>query len=161
MLMCNDYRNPLHQMQGLRYKSAAVIESICLSGRQLLQRPFAVDPILYCVCKQQGGGGDRERMFGNFPALYYLLLTFKLTNSVLSNDFIYCGASDWWLWRRGRRVAIAIIIITIIIIIITDFIFYDSISKIFWSLHEIIFICKQESARKGELSEDRFMTPRQ
>jgi hypothetical protein len=29
--------------------------------------------------------------------------------------------------------------------------------EIFWSLHEIIFICKQESARDGELSEDKFM----
>jgi hypothetical protein len=25
-------------------------------------------------------------------------------NAVLSNVFIYWGASDWWLWRRGRRV---------------------------------------------------------
>jgi hypothetical protein len=33
--------------------------------------------------------------------------------------------------------------------------------EIFWSTDEIIFICKQESAREGELSEDRFMTPRQ
>jgi hypothetical protein len=31
--------------------------------------------------------------------------------------------------------------------------------KIFWSSHKIIFISKQESAREGELSEDRFMTP--
>jgi hypothetical protein len=31
--------------------------------------------------------------------------------------------------------------------------------KIFWSSHEIICIWKQESAREGELSEDRFMTP--
>jgi hypothetical protein len=37
---------------------------------------------------------------------------------VLTNVFIYWGASDWWLWRRGRRVAIAIIIIIIIIIVI-------------------------------------------
>jgi hypothetical protein len=29
--------------------------------------------------------------------------------------------------------------------------------EIFWSSHEISFICKQES--EGELSEDRFMTP--
>jgi hypothetical protein len=28
--------------------------------------------------------------------------------AVLSNVFIYWGASDWWLWRRGRHVAIAI-----------------------------------------------------
>jgi hypothetical protein len=33
--------------------------------------------------------------------------------------------------------------------------------EIFWSTHEIIFICKQESAREDEQSEDRFMTPRQ
>jgi hypothetical protein len=33
--------------------------------------------------------------------------------------------------------------------------------EIFWISHEISFICKQESAREGELSEDRFMTPRQ
>jgi hypothetical protein len=30
--------------------------------------------------------------------------------------------------------------------------------EIFWSSHEIIFISKQESAREGELSDDRFMT---
>jgi hypothetical protein len=30
--------------------------------------------------------------------------------------------------------------------------------EIFWSSHEISFICKQESACEGELSEDRFMT---
>jgi hypothetical protein len=33
--------------------------------------------------------------------------------------------------------------------------------EIFLSSQEISFICKQESAREGELSEDRFMTPRQ
>jgi hypothetical protein len=33
--------------------------------------------------------------------------------------------------------------------------------EIFWSSHEIIFICKQESECEGELSEDRFMTPGQ
>jgi hypothetical protein len=33
--------------------------------------------------------------------------------------------------------------------------------KIFWSSHETIFICKQESAREGELGEDIFMTPLQ
>jgi hypothetical protein len=33
--------------------------------------------------------------------------------------------------------------------------------EIFLSSQEIIFICKQESAREGELSEDRFMSPRQ
>jgi hypothetical protein len=33
--------------------------------------------------------------------------------------------------------------------------------EIFWSLHEISLICKQESAREGESSEDVFMTPRQ
>jgi hypothetical protein len=33
--------------------------------------------------------------------------------------------------------------------------------EIFSSSHEIILIYKQESAREGELSEDRFMTPRQ
>jgi hypothetical protein len=38
--------------------------------------------------------------------------------AVLSNVFIYWGACDWWLWRQGRHVAIAIIIIIIIIIII-------------------------------------------
>jgi hypothetical protein len=32
-------------------------------------------------------------------------------------------------------------------------------SEIFLGSHEIIFICKQESAREGELSEDRFDTP--
>jgi hypothetical protein len=48
----------------------------------------------------------------------------------------------------------------ILIKIITDFIFYESIPEIFCSSHEIIFICKQISAREGELSEDRFKTPR-
>jgi hypothetical protein len=33
--------------------------------------------------------------------------------------------------------------------------------EIFWSSHEISFICKQESAREGELSEDSFLTPQQ
>jgi hypothetical protein len=33
--------------------------------------------------------------------------------------------------------------------------------EIFWSTDETIFICKQERARESELSEDRFMTPRQ
>jgi hypothetical protein len=32
------------------------------------------------------------------------------SKSALSNVFIYWSASDRWLWRRGRRVAIAIII---------------------------------------------------
>jgi hypothetical protein len=48
-----------------------------------------------------------------FYSEYQWLLDFT---AVLSNVFIYWGASDWWLWMRGRRVAIAIIII----IIITD-----------------------------------------
>jgi hypothetical protein len=34
----------------------------------------------------------------------------KWCTAVLSNVFIYKGASDWWLSRRGRPVAIAIII---------------------------------------------------
>jgi hypothetical protein len=46
------------------------------------------------------------------PAEVAFLIGFK---PVLSNVFIYWGASDRWLWRRGRRVAIAIIIIIIII----------------------------------------------
>jgi hypothetical protein len=63
----------------------------------------------------------------------------------LSNVFIYWGASDCWLWRRGRPVAIAIIIVVVVAIIIiiiiiklilivilikiiTYFISYDSIS---------------------------------
>jgi hypothetical protein len=33
--------------------------------------------------------------------------------------------------------------------------------EIFWSSQEISFICKQESGREDELSEDRFMTPQQ
>jgi hypothetical protein len=33
--------------------------------------------------------------------------------------------------------------------------------EIFGSSHAIIVICNQESARESELSEDRFMTPRQ
>jgi hypothetical protein len=32
-------------------------------------------------------------------------------SAVLSNVFIYWGASDRWLWRRGHRVTIVIIII--------------------------------------------------
>jgi hypothetical protein len=38
--------------------------------------------------------------------------------TVLSNGFVYWDASDWWLWRRGRRVAVAIIMMMMIIIII-------------------------------------------
>jgi hypothetical protein len=49
----------------------------------------------------------------------------------------------------------------VILIKITNFIFMTVFPKIFWSSHEIGFIWKQESAREGELSEDRFMTPRQ
>jgi hypothetical protein len=39
---------------------------------------------------------------------------YRRPRAVLSNVFIYWGASDWWLWRRGRRVAIATTIIIII-----------------------------------------------
>jgi hypothetical protein len=49
----------------------------------------------------------------------------------------------------------------VLLIKTTDFIFMTVFPEIFWSSLEIIFICKQESARDGELSEDRFMTPRQ
>jgi hypothetical protein len=49
----------------------------------------------------------------------------------------------------------------VILIKITDFIFMTVFPEIFLSSHEIIFICKHESAREGELSENRFMTPRQ
>jgi hypothetical protein len=48
-----------------------------------------------------------------------------------------------------------------VILIVILFYFLTEFPEIFWSSHEIIFICKQESAREGELSEDRFMTPRQ
>jgi hypothetical protein len=43
----------------------------------------------------------------------------------------------------------------ILIIITSDFIFMTVFPEIFWSSHKIIFICKQKSAREGELSEDR------
>jgi hypothetical protein len=46
----------------------------------------------------------------------------------------------------------------IILIKITDFIFMTVFPEIFWSSHEIIFICEQEIAREGKLSEDRFIT---
>jgi hypothetical protein len=49
----------------------------------------------------------------------------------------------------------------ILIKITTDLIFMTVFPEIFWRSGEIIFICKQESAREGELNEDRFMTPRQ
>jgi hypothetical protein len=49
----------------------------------------------------------------------------------------------------------------ILIKITTGFIFMTVFTEIFGSSHKIIFFCKQESAREGELSEDRFMTPRQ
>jgi hypothetical protein len=49
----------------------------------------------------------------------------------------------------------------ILIKIMTDFIFMTVFPEIFLTSHEISFICKQESAREGELSEDRFMTPGQ
>jgi hypothetical protein len=42
--------------------------------------------------------------------------TLSVCRPVMSNVFLYWGASDWWLCRRGRGVAIAIIIIIIIII---------------------------------------------
>jgi hypothetical protein len=54
-----------------------------------------------------------------------------------------------------------VILIVILIKITTDFIFMTVFPEIFLSSHEISFICKQESARQGGLSEDRFMTPRQ
>jgi hypothetical protein len=47
------------------------------------------------------------------------------------------------------------------VILIKIITFYDIFPEIFLSSHEIIVICKQESAREGELSEDIFMTPRQ
>jgi hypothetical protein len=53
------------------------------------------------------------------------------------------------------------VILIVILIKITDFIFMTVFPEIFWSSHEIIVICKQESAREGELSEDRFITHRQ
>jgi hypothetical protein len=49
----------------------------------------------------------------------HVFLSEPQSGPVLSNVFIYWGASDWWLWRCGRPVAIAIIIIitpTIILI---------------------------------------------
>jgi hypothetical protein len=49
----------------------------------------------------------------------------------------------------------------ILIKMTTDFIFMTVFPEIFLSSHEIIVICKQESARENELSEDRYMTPRQ
>jgi hypothetical protein len=54
-----------------------------------------------------------------------------------------------------------IVIVIIVILIKINFIFLTVFLEIFWSSHEISFICKQESAREGELSEDSFMTPRQ
>jgi hypothetical protein len=53
------------------------------------------------------------------------------------------------------------VVLIVILIKITYFIFMTVFPEIFLSSHEIIFICKQESSREGELSEDRFMTPRQ
>jgi hypothetical protein len=47
----------------------------------------------------------------------------------------------------------------ILIKIITDFVFMTVFLEIFLSSHEIHFICKQNSPREGELSEDRSMTP--
>jgi hypothetical protein len=49
----------------------------------------------------------------------------------------------------------------VIIKITTDFIFMTVFPEIFRSSHEIIFICEEESAPEGELSEVRFMTPPQ
>jgi hypothetical protein len=53
------------------------------------------------------------------------------------------------------------VVLIVILIKITDFSFITVFPEIFWSSHEISFICKQESVREGELSEDRFMPPRQ
>jgi hypothetical protein len=55
---------------------------------------------------------------------------------VVSNDFIYWGASDGWLWRRGRPVAIATIIIIIIIIIIQFFIYLRAELNSQWPVTE-------------------------
>jgi hypothetical protein len=54
--------------------------------------------------------------------------TYPLGIAVLANVFIYWGASDWWLWRRGRRVAILLLLLIIIIIIIIIIYFYDNTS---------------------------------
>jgi hypothetical protein len=54
-----------------------------------------------------------------------------------------------------------VVLIVILIKTTTDFILMTVFPEIFSSSHEIIFICKQESAGEGELSEDRFITPRQ
>jgi hypothetical protein len=48
--------------------------------------------------------------------------------------------------------------LVVIFIKITDFIFMTVFPEIFWSSHEVIFICKQESTRESELSEDTFIT---
>jgi hypothetical protein len=87
--------------------------------------------------------------------------------SVLSNVFIYWGAPDWWLWRRGAPCGDSNNDDDdddddeynnnnnnnnnkVILIKITDFIFMTVFPEICWSSHEMIFICKQEIAREGE-----------
>jgi hypothetical protein len=55
--------------------------------------------------------------FSHLPLVERGIIQSVYSREVLSNVFIYWGASDRWLWRRGRRVAIVIIIIIIIIII--------------------------------------------
>jgi hypothetical protein len=58
----------------------------------------------------------REALHSNPDRDTTYLEVLVFSSTVLSNVFIYWDASDSWLWRRGRRVAIAIIIIIIIII---------------------------------------------
>jgi hypothetical protein len=53
-----------------------------------------------------------------------------------------------------------VILIVILIKITTDFIFMTVFPEIFLSSHEIIFICKQKSAREGELGEAQIYATR-
>jgi hypothetical protein len=90
-------------------------------------------------------------------------------NSALSNVFICILGRIWLMTVEGRAPCDdcnnnnnnKVILIVILIKIKTDSIFMTLFPEIFWSTDEITFICKQESAREGELSENRFMTPRQ
>jgi hypothetical protein len=54
----------------------------------------------------------KMRTFAISVSFLYRAIKVQLSEpcrTALSNVVIYWGASDWWLWRRGRRVAISIV----------------------------------------------------
>jgi hypothetical protein len=75
-------------------------------SEELAAYTFKVD--LY----REDGGSKLLRNVGKHQQDYTLSQPIRRESKpVLSNIFIYWGACEWWLWRRGRPVTIAIIII--------------------------------------------------